>query len=181
MVNFVVCFFVVAKGYCEVAMMLLDLLHDTSVNHELIDCAQYAFYSSQLSFVPYFIHWVYCLMYFATRSIKILYGVLRHVIGLVFLSLRFIFFGSRTVLSDSHHFHCLILLPDTSSKLKKILHLEHFNFAFHFNFNFNFPLLPELKKSLVDVMFPPIACFSVFLQLHLLLTKLIKPLLLNDS
>ena len=32
-----------------------------------------------------------------------------------------------------------------------------------------------------DVMFFPIAFFNVFLQLHLLVTNLIKPLLLNDS
>ena len=39
-------------------MMLFDLLHDTSVDDDLIDCAQYAFYSSQLSFVPFFIHFI---------------------------------------------------------------------------------------------------------------------------
>ena len=55
--DFVVCLFVVVKGYCQVGMMLLDLVHDTSVNDELIDYAQYAFYSSQFFFVPYFIHY----------------------------------------------------------------------------------------------------------------------------
>ena len=39
-------------------MMLFDLLHDISVDDDLIDCAQYAFYSSQLSFVPFFIHFI---------------------------------------------------------------------------------------------------------------------------
>ena len=57
MVDVVVCLFVVIKGQCQVAMMLLDHLHDTSVDDELISCAQCALYSSQLSFVPYFIHY----------------------------------------------------------------------------------------------------------------------------
>ena len=56
MADFVVCLFVVIKGYCQVAMMLLDLLHDASVDDELIYCVQYAFHSSQFSFVLYFIH-----------------------------------------------------------------------------------------------------------------------------
>ena len=56
MVEFVACLFVVVKGYCQVAIILLDLLDDTSVDDELIDCAQYAFCSSKLSFIPYFIH-----------------------------------------------------------------------------------------------------------------------------
>ena len=56
MADFVVCLFVVIKGYFQVAMMLLDLLDDASVDDELIYCAQYAFYSSQFSFVLYFIH-----------------------------------------------------------------------------------------------------------------------------
>ena len=41
MVNFGIYLFVVIKGYCQVAMMLPDLLHDTSVADELTDCAQY--------------------------------------------------------------------------------------------------------------------------------------------
>ena len=36
--------------------MFFDLLHDTSVNDEVIDCAQFAFYRFQLSFISYFIH-----------------------------------------------------------------------------------------------------------------------------
>ena len=41
MVNFGIYLFVVIKGYCQVAMMLPDLLHDTSVADELTKCAQY--------------------------------------------------------------------------------------------------------------------------------------------
>ena len=56
-VDFVACLFVVVKVYCQVAMMLFDLLHDTSVNNDLIDCAQYALDSSKLYFTPYLIHY----------------------------------------------------------------------------------------------------------------------------
>ena len=74
--------FVVVKCYCQFVMTLLDLLNDTFVDDELIDCAQYAFYSCKLSFVPYLFTAVCSLMYFTTRSVKILYDVLRHAIEL---------------------------------------------------------------------------------------------------
>ena len=72
-----------------------------------------------------------------------------------------------------HIWRSLVLIPDASPKLNKSLHLGHFTFAL-------FHCFQSPKKTFL-VMFLPIALFNVFLQLHLLLMKLIKPLLLNNS
>ena len=84
-----------------------------------------------------------------------------------------------------HLFHAqciwfrLAFLPDASPRHKNSLHLGHFTSAlFHY---FQSPKKVFLVSLEHDVMFLSIAFFNVFLQLQLLVMKLIKPLLLNDS
>ena len=103
MVDFVVCLFEVVKGYWQLATMLLNLLHDASVIDELTDLPNTSSTGTSCPLSHISITAVCSLMYFATRPVKILYDVLRHVIGqLLFSLLRFFVFGSRTVLPDGH-------------------------------------------------------------------------------
>ena len=86
---------------------------------------------------------------------------------------------TRFALLHSSFQRWFILSPGASPKLNKSLHLGHFTFAlFHCFQSSKKAYLASLEH---DVMFISIVFFNVFLQLHLLVIKRIKPLLLNDS